>query len=185
MQWNVDFIGENTSRSNQECLTLCVDALREFGLSTRDFRIGWNDRTLMTKALTSTFVKPERIADAYYILDRLGKLTAAGRSDLYSQRNCDENERAYFELLADAISQTSLADRALETLMSAWPADVRQSIARFQQQLDNAGMGEYCRFDIGVVRGLAYSSREVFQYVSRVATCYRARRFETVTGGNP
>jgi soluble lytic murein transglycosylase-like protein len=34
-------------------------------------------------------------------------------------------------------------------------------------------------------RGLAYSSREVFEYVSRVAACYRARRLETETGGNP
>jgi soluble lytic murein transglycosylase-like protein len=34
-------------------------------------------------------------------------------------------------------------------------------------------------------RGFAYSSREVFMYVSRVAARYRARRLEAITGGNP
>jgi soluble lytic murein transglycosylase-like protein len=32
--------------------------------------------------------------------------------------------------------------------------------------------------------GLAYSSREVFVYVSRVASRYRARRLSVITGGN-
>ncbi|MCL5670807.1 MAG: transglycosylase SLT domain-containing protein [Acidobacteria bacterium] len=36
-----------------------------------------------------------------------------------------------------------------------------------------------------LTRGLSYSSREVFLYVSRVAARYRARRLETATGGNP
>jgi len=36
-----------------------------------------------------------------------------------------------------------------------------------------------------LARGLAYSSREVFVYVSRVAARYQARCYETVSGGNP
>jgi soluble lytic murein transglycosylase-like protein len=36
-----------------------------------------------------------------------------------------------------------------------------------------------------LAHGLAYSSREVFVYVSRVAAHYRARRLETAIGGNP
>ena len=163
MQWNVDFLGDGTARSDQEVLMLCVDALREFGLTTRDFRIGWNHRELMTQALVNTFVKPERIADAYFILDRLGKLSAAGRSDLYTQRNCNEVERGHFEMLADAISQTAVAGPALETLMTAWPPEVRKSIAAFEEKIRDAGMGDYCRFDIGVVRGLAYYTGFVFE----------------------
>ena len=36
-----------------------------------------------------------------------------------------------------------------------------------------------------LAHGLAYSSREVFLYVSHVAGRYRARRLETGIGGNP
>jgi soluble lytic murein transglycosylase-like protein len=36
-----------------------------------------------------------------------------------------------------------------------------------------------------LARGPAYSSREVFLYVSHVAERYRAMRLETETGGNP
>ena len=36
-----------------------------------------------------------------------------------------------------------------------------------------------------LARGAAYSSREVFLYVSHVAERYRARRLGTETGGNP
>jgi histidyl-tRNA synthetase len=163
MQWNVDFIGDATPRSDQEVLMLCVDALREFGLTTKDFRIGWNHRELMTQALVNTFVKPDRIGDAYFILDRLGKLSAAARSELYTQRNCDEEERGHFEMLADAISQTAVAGPALETLMASWPAEVRNAIAVFEQKISDAGMADYCRFDIGVVRGLAYYTGFVFE----------------------
>lgn len=163
IQWNVDFIGDATSRSDQECLMLCVDGLRDFGLTTRDFRIGWNHRELMTRALVSTFVAEDRVPDAYFILDRLQKLNAEGRKALYSQRNCNELERAHFELLADAVSQTSVSPAALETLMSSWPQDVRDSIATFENKLADAGMAEFCRFDIGVVRGLAYYTGFVFE----------------------
>ena len=36
-----------------------------------------------------------------------------------------------------------------------------------------------------LAHGLAYSSREVFLYVSRVVAHYHVRRIETATGGNP
>ena len=36
-----------------------------------------------------------------------------------------------------------------------------------------------------LARGLSYSSREVFLYVSHVAKRYRARRLDTAIGGNP
>ncbi len=163
IQWNVDFLADPSPRCEQECLMLCIETLREFGLQAGDFRIGWNNRDWLTQALTSTFVAPERVGDAYFILDRLAKLDAAGRRELYAQRQCPPQEQSQFDLFAAAISSEPAAPDALMQIMSTWPQEVRDGIKAFESRLADIGLGEYCRFDLSVVRGLAYYTGFVFE----------------------
>ncbi len=162
MQWNVDFVGEAGDRADGECLGLCADALFELGLSAADFRIGWNHRELLTRALQATFVAEPRLPDAYYILDRLQKLDAHGRRAMYEQRGCPSIEVENFELISHAIKEGH-GSPALAKLMSAWPADITAAISQFQARLEAMGLGDICRFDISIVRGLAYYTGFVFE----------------------
>ena len=162
IQWNVDFIGEAGERADGECLGLCADALFELGLTTADFRIGWNHRELLTRALQATFITPPRLPDAYYILDRLQKLDDHGRQAIYEQRNCSATEVENFELINEAIKQGD-GSPALAKLMAAWPGEVTAAIHQFQSRLEGMGLGNLCRFDISVVRGLAYYTGFVFE----------------------
>ena len=162
VQWNVDFVGEASDRADGECLGLCADALFELGLSAADFRIGWNHRELLTRALQATFVAAPRIPDAYYILDRLQKLDTHGRQAMYEQRGCPAVEVENFELISEAIKQGHDSP-ALTRLMAAWPADITAAISQFQARLDAMGLGDFCRFDISIVRGLAYYTGFVFE----------------------
>ncbi len=159
IQWNVDFIGDASDRAGRECLAVCVDALLECGLTAADIRIGWNHRELLTRALTSTFVAPERISNAYYILDRLQKYDAPARQALYQEQQCTNQEREHFEKIAAAV------DRPEESAswMNHWPAEVKEAISAFEKRLADAGLAEICRFDFSVVRGLAYYTGFVFE----------------------
>lgn len=153
-QWNIDIVGDDSERADRECLAVCIDALLEFGLTTDAFKIGWNHREILTKALTNTFIP----ADAYYILDKLQKLDKAGRNALYQQRQCSEKEKENFELIAHAIEHNAGDD-----IIKNWPAEAQNQIKEFQQRLDAAGLGGMCKFDIGIVRGLAYYTGFVFE----------------------
>ncbi len=159
IQWNVDFIGDASDRADRECLAVCVDALMECGLTAADIHIGWNHRALLTRALESTFVEPERIGNAYYILDRLQKYDAAARQALYQEQQCTQKEREHFErIAAEGNSPVQLS-----AWMDSWPADVKDAIAAFEKRLADAGLAEICRFDLSVVRGLAYYTGFVFE----------------------
>ena len=99
IQWNIDIVGDETPGADQQCLAVCVDVLREFGLTEKDIRIGWNHRGLMTKALL-TFQMPERVPIGYEILDKLYKLDSRQRQELYKEKKCLQKEIETFEALA-------------------------------------------------------------------------------------
>ena len=161
IQWNVDFIGDASDRADRECLAVCVDALMECGLTASDIHIGWNHRELLTKALTSTFVAPDRVGNAYYILDRLHKYDSSARKTLYQEQQCTPQEREHFETIAAADNAPEL----LTTWMNSWPAEVKDAVQTFEKRLADAGLAEICRFDFSVVRGLAYYTGFVFEVI--------------------
>ncbi len=163
IQWNVDFIGEASDRADRQCLAVCVDALLECGLTASDIRIGWNHRELLTKALTSTFVAPDRVSNAYYVLDRLQKYDLAARNALYHEQQCTPQEREHFESFARAFGVPGGNPVGIGDFAGNWPADVLKSIQVFEQRLADTGLAELCRFDLSVVRGLAYYTGFVFE----------------------
>ncbi|HTV48459.1 MAG TPA: histidine--tRNA ligase [Phycisphaerae bacterium] len=165
-QWNIDIIGDATDRADRECLAVCIDALLELGLKPDDFKIGWNHREILTKALVSTFVKPDHINDAYYILDKLPKLDKAGRKALYKRRGCSDEEEKYYDLIAEAIGTNIDAKERISYEMRIrkdWPRVVNDQIETIKANLESIGLGNFCRFDIGIVRGLAYYTGFVFE----------------------
>lgn len=161
IQWNVDFIGDASDRADRECMAVCVDALMECGLTASDIHIGWNHRELLTKALNSTFVAPDRISNAYYILDRLQKYDSSARKALYQEQQCTQQECVHFETIAAA----GTSPEVLTEWMNSWPVDVKDAIQSFGKRLADSGLAEMCRFDLSVVRGLAYYTGFVFEVV--------------------
>ena len=176
MQWNVDYIGDTSDRAERECLALCVDALREFGLDDADFHVGWNHREWLNRLLTSTFVSPDRRGAAYYILDRLHKYD---RKALYSEQKCSDGEREWFDFIADTKNQSlaELTDLLIQKKSSggapersqtaALSSEIYSTVREFEKRLKDNGLGAMCRFDLSIVRGLAYYTGFVFEVSDR------------------
>jgi len=166
IQWNVDIVGDASPNADQECLALCIDALREFGLTEKDIRIGWNHRGFMNQALL-TFMSPERVATGYEILDKLYKLPSVEeRLALYQEKHCSPEEARTFETLATTGLPTP--DERPGDAVAFLPPEVRIAIQGFSNLLVHAGLGNFAQWDVGVVRGLAYYTGFVFEVFDRV-----------------
>ena len=165
IQWNIDIVGDETPGADQQCLAVCVDVLREFGLTEKDIRIGWNHRGLMTKALL-TFQMPERVPIGYEILDKLYKLDSRQRQELYKEKKCLQKEIETFEALArEGLPQPNKPVDL--NAISFLPPEVREEILHFTALLVNGGLGAFATWDVGVVRGLAYYTGFVFEVFDR------------------
>lgn len=163
IQWNADVLGDATTAADVELVSVCVAALEELGLTARDVRVGWNHRELMTRGLCAGPFIAERMPIAYEILDKLHKLDAASRNALFAARECTPGEVAVFNLLTEAAKPGEQGRQAIEELLAGWPDDVRHEIAARQSDFANAGLGDYCAFDMTIVRGLAYYTGFVFE----------------------
>jgi histidyl-tRNA synthetase len=170
IQWNVDMLGGETPEARRqfdlEVAALCLDCLREFGLTNGDVKLLWNDRLLVEDLFKLAGVPTERYAFAFHLLDRIAKLAPAQRAGLYQENNITERERTFFEKLAAG------ADPLLPAFWQdlAGGADfggLAGSIATAQGQIENTlgllGLGGYAQYDAAIVRGLAYYTGFVWE----------------------
>lgn len=160
-QWNVDIVGEDDVAADAEVLAVAIDALREFGLTSDDFRARVSDRRLLAALLQSAGVAEERLLAAYGVIDKLE------REDRARSRERLQSEAGLDAAGADAI--LGLFDEpGLEAIDSRFGADaaVAEALERMRAylaMLGDMGLGDFVAFDLTIVRGLAYYTGIVFE----------------------
>lgn len=172
-QLNVDLVGESDVMADAELLTVAIDIMREFGLTAKDVRARVSDRRLLNALLEHLSIAPSQWAAVYAVLDKIErqppnisaeKLTAAGLDDA----------------TRDAVLGFATLDFAgLTALYGASPV-VAPHVAQFARYLDHAkalGVSEWIRFDLTIVRGLAYYTGIVFELFDAVG------EFRAICGG--
>jgi histidyl-tRNA synthetase len=170
IQWNVDMLGGDTPDARRqfdlETAALCLDCLREFGLSSSDVQLLWNDRSLVEHLFTLAGLPPERFPFGFHLLDRLAKLSPEQRRKQYADNQIPSSEQAFFEQLAagknplDESFWTSLGDNRdfltyQETILSTQ--------AHIEKTLALMGLPGYAKYDPSIVRGLAYYTGFVWE----------------------
>src|SRR5688500_7808839 len=165
-QWNVDIVGDDDIAADAEVLAVALDGLRLLGLRDSDIVARFNDRRLLEAVLTDIGVSPDRLLAAYSAIDRLGR---------------EPSERIADRLRADVGLDTAAVDRllalfaetsGLQALAAAHGhndavARSLRQLERYQKRLVELGLGDYIRFDISIVRGLAYYTGTVFEIFDR------------------
>ena len=172
-QLNVDMVGEADVLADAELLSIAVDIMRAFGLSSSEVRARVSDRRLLNALLTHLAIDEGTWPSVYAVLDKLerqprevssGKLDAAGlRADI-----------------RDVILGFATLD--FETLRTTYgdSAIVAPPIALFAEYLAHAtalGVAEWIQFDLTIVRGLAYYTGIVFELFDNVG------EFRAICGG--
>lgn len=192
IQWNVDFIGDSSLAADRECLSVCAALLFEMGLTADDFNISWNHRDLMAELLVGLGIRTDKLADTFYILDRLQKLNDSERDKLLVSREFLSSEQELLGLFASEMSKPKAEQLELNKRLSAPQVrDTYEKIMQLQDQLALPELAYNFQWDIGLVRGLAYYTGFVFEVADArgenraVAGGGRYDKLIEILGGKP
>ncbi len=171
IQWNVDMLGGETPEAKRqfdlEVAALCLDCLREFGLTREDVKLLWNDRAVVEHLFSLGGVPAERFAFAFYLLDRVAKLSGEQRAKLYGENGVTEKEQAFFEKLAQG--ENPLQAAFWEGLgagvgdYESYSKRVAETQETIERTLGVMGLAGFASYDAAIVRGLAYYTGFVFE----------------------
>lgn len=164
-QWNVDIIAAETILADAECLYTALDYLRSVGLTADDIEARISSRSLLAALLREQGFAESELPGLYTLLDKQPKLPEATFAALAAERIPDPSMREKLMRLQAVRSLDELARWARSE-----PA--RRALAELKElfgYLEKMGLERYCRFDISIVRGLAYYTGPVFEVFDKSA----------------
>src|SRR6266568_3913293 len=141
-QLNCDIIGEPDLASDIELVALCIDILRQFGFTEKDFVVRISDREFWTDFLREKNVSPDRWDELLQIIDKSGR---------------EPRERTAEKL-------GKLADPVFALLKSGGKSE---KLDKLVDGLGIRGLADFVAIDVGIVRGLAYYTGIVFEVFDR------------------
>jgi histidyl-tRNA synthetase len=141
-QLNCDIVGEAGLAADIELIALCIDILRAFGFTEKDFVVRISDREFWTEFLGSKNVAPDRWDELLQIIDK-------------SER---EPRAKTIENLGN------LADPVFAILGEGGKSEKLEQIV---DGLRTRGLADYVDVDVRIVRGLAYYTGVVFEVFDR------------------
>jgi histidyl-tRNA synthetase len=141
-QLNCDIIGEANLAADIELVALCIDILRGFGFTEKDFVVRISDRDFWTDFLGERDVSPDDWDELLQAIDKSG-------------REAREKTAEKFGKLADPI---------FSILKSGGKS---QKLDQLVDGLCERGLADYVAIDVGIVRGLAYYTGIVFEVFDR------------------
>ncbi len=144
-QLNCDIVGEAALAADIELLALCIDLLRAFGFTEKDFVVRISDREFWTDFLREKDVPPDRWDDVLQVIDKFGR----------------ESREKTIEKLGE------LADPVLKVLSEGGKSE---KLDRLVDGLRCRGLGEFVTIDVRIVRGLAYYTGIVFEVFDRAGS---------------
>jgi len=160
-QLNLDILGEEDVSADAELLAAAIDMLRAFGLTSADFVARVSDRRLLRALLLHAGIPEDQLVLVYNIVDKLERETRegmirrltgeAGVSGDVAEAVLAIFQHRDFDAVSAAYGQTGGVAPEIERM------------AGYFAQLRAMGLGDFVRFDLSIVRGLAYYTGIVFE----------------------
>jgi histidyl-tRNA synthetase len=159
-QWNVDIIGVEGALADAETIFCALDYLREVGLTPKDIMVKISSRKLLAAVLEKLGIADKRLDALYPVLDKKDKVPTG----------------EFNQMLNKKVADAKITDKILEFMEIKAISDIRkiiesddkineaiERIAVLFDWLKRMGVVEYCQFDPGIVRGLAYYTDIVYE----------------------
>lgn len=173
-QLNVDIVGETDVAADAELVAVALDITRECGLTSADVVARVSDRRLLNALLSAWGVPDSAMAATYAAID---KIEREPRDRLVERLTGAGVDAGTASRVLDAVTASELGS-LLESFRDT-PA-VRLPLERMEQYLRLIaahGLGDWVRFDLSIVRGLAYYTGIVFELFDRKG------EFRAICGG--
>jgi histidyl-tRNA synthetase len=159
-QWNIDIIGIDDVLADAEIIFCAVDYLQSVGLTQNDIVVRISSRKMLAAVLRAIGVAEKDLEMLYALLDKRSKIPADAFVEMLVEKVSDAEIRKKILKLMDvkSIEQigscTELSDEAKASIAE---------LQRLFEFLSTMGIAAFCKFDIGIVRGLAYYTGIVFE----------------------
>ena len=159
-QWNVDLVGVEGEIGDAECISIAVDLLRSLGLTPQDVTVKINDRRLLAALVRHMGIAEDRIPVVFGILDKRDKVPPEALAVIMAEAGLDAAQREGLQRILACKSLDRLDPREIATPEVHAAVDALRRLFEF---LTAYGIAEWCTFDIGIVRGLAYYTGSVWE----------------------
>jgi histidyl-tRNA synthetase len=159
-QWNVDIIGVEDALADAEVIFCALDYLRQVGLTPNDIVVKISSRKLLAAVLEKMGIAEKRLDVLYPVLDKKDKVPVGEFKQMLNKKVADAK-------IADKI-QEFMGIKAISDIKKIIEPDdkVNEAIDELAILIDwlkRMGVVDYCQFDPGIVRGLAYYTGIVYE----------------------
>jgi histidyl-tRNA synthetase len=167
-QWNVDIIGVADVLADAETIFCAVDYLQEVGLTPRDVVVKISSRKLLAAVLKRIGIAEEMLDSLYPVLDKKDKLPPETFRQMLSDKLSDTETATMISAFME-VKDVSQIKQIVEYGANDQVDQAISEQATLIDHLNRMGVGEYCQFDPGVVRGLAYYDGVVYEIYDRAS----------------
>ncbi|MBI3790745.1 MAG: histidine--tRNA ligase [Gemmatimonadetes bacterium] len=159
-QLNVDIFGEPDVTADAELVAVAIEIMRALGLTSADVQVRASDRRILTGWLAALGVPESAYPAAYAVIDKLGREPRDVAEEKLLKGGVPQ---AAVEPILGAAEQSldAVAARVAGTEAAAH-VDAYRRFAEGVAALTGDG-AQWLRFDLSIVRGLAYYTGIVFE----------------------
>jgi len=171
-QWNLDVIGEPSVAAEVEVVAAAVRALDLLGCPRGEVCVLYSSRALLTELLLKLGIERARHDAIFLALDKLDKTGEEKMAGLLADAGLEPGP---VERIRDLLNVSSLEEAA--GLLGHADSPAHTDLCRFAELLEAYDLADVVRFDLSIVRGLAYYTGIVFEAYDP------QRKFRAVFGG--
>jgi len=165
-QWNIDIIGMDDVLADSETIFCALDYLKEVGLTPDDIVVKISSRKMLAELLKSIGIKENQLDALYAVLDKRNKLPDDVFKEMLAENLPDKNKR---NKILELMSVKSVEQIRKSFNLSRAAEESVDELSRLFELLGVMGVSDYCVFDIGIVRGLAYYTGIVYEIYDKAS----------------
>lgn len=164
LQWNCDVMGDRTSQADADLSLVLIELAMDLGLTPNDIALRINSRQLIAACLSESGIPEERHAQALGFLDRRGKLDAVSQAKLWGDLDFHSETLQILDGHLENVRGhgSDGAIRQFDFSENEGGADPIVAV----QHIDSIVGSSWVKFDLDIVRGLAYYTGTVFELIA-------------------
>ncbi|MEM4368915.1 MAG: histidine--tRNA ligase, partial [Candidatus Woesearchaeota archaeon] len=167
-QLSVECYGSSFPEADAEVINLCIDSLKSFGLSSKDFVVKVNNRKLLSGILSDILPKAkDQKSEVIRLIDKSRKIPEETFDRLLAEQGLDAVKRERIKALVSLRGEPKKVLAKLK--MTSLNAEAKEGFVELSKIISLV-QDKSVELDLSVARGLAYYTGTVFEVYDKAET---------------